>query len=208
MSNEQWRDIPGLEGAYQASSLGNIRSLPRTVSIGRATREISGKVLSLFAKPAGYLACRAGGQQMVHRLVALAWCEGHFDGAFVDHLNGDRTDNRPENLEWVTPSENVRRPFALGRREGNWKGRFSSEHPTSKAVIAVNMRTGERTLFASAMDAVREGFESAAISRCCNGTATYHKGHNWHFAEDMNGIHLTETIRGGFHDGANDRRVA
>jgi hypothetical protein len=46
---------------------------------------------------------------LVHRLVARAFVEGHFDNATVDHINGDRTDNHPQNLEWVSRSENSRR---------------------------------------------------------------------------------------------------
>ena len=42
----------------------------------------------------------------VHRLVALNFVPGYFDGAEVDHINSARDDNRKENLRWVTPSEN------------------------------------------------------------------------------------------------------
>lgn len=41
-----------------------------------------------------------------HRLVAKAWVSGYFDNAQVNHKNGDKTDNRAENLEWVTASQN------------------------------------------------------------------------------------------------------
>lgn len=64
-----------------------------------------------------------------HRLV-WAWFNGGPppDGSQIDHLNGDKGDNRPENLELVTPSENIRRSYANGRRRPwsdatEWRGR-------------------------------------------------------------------------------------
>ena len=45
-------------------------------------------------------------RKSVHRLVALNFVSGYFDGAEVDHINSARDDNRKENLRWVTPSEN------------------------------------------------------------------------------------------------------
>lgn len=45
--------------------------------------------------------------QLVHRLVALAWLGGPHPGMVVHHINADRQDNRLDNLEWVTQSDNI-----------------------------------------------------------------------------------------------------
>ena len=47
----------------------------------------------------------------IHRLVAHMFVDGYFDGAYVDHINTIRDDNRAENLRWVTPKENCNNPL-------------------------------------------------------------------------------------------------
>jgi hypothetical protein len=182
---EQWRPLPGFNG-YEASNFGRIRSLPRSVSNNGGSRKIAGCIISQWrVKSTGYFQAELGGKRVYsHRIIALAWCEGYFDGAHVDHINGDRGDNRPCNLEWVTPSENHKRSYRNGR-VNPFKGSRSGEHPTSKAVISRCLETGEVTHWRSAMDAVRHGFSSDGISRCCTGKIASHKGHEWRFAREV-----------------------
>lgn len=99
---EIWKDIPQYP-TYQASNLGNIRRV-----IGNSVDE-----LKPFMNADGYLQIKAeGGHRKypyVARLVAEAFYGVHDDKMRVDHLNNIHDDNRPENLEWVTQSENLRR---------------------------------------------------------------------------------------------------
>ena len=99
---EIWKDIPQYP-TYQASNLGNIRRV-----IGNSVDE-----LKPFMNADGYLQIKAeGGHRKypyVARLVAEAFYDVHDDKMRVDHLNNIHDDNRPENLEWVTQSENLRR---------------------------------------------------------------------------------------------------
>lgn len=184
---EIWKDIPGFEH-YQASSLGRIKSLSRLVRSGPlpGLRRTPETIIQPFsAKNTGYLQVMIGRRKYsAHRLIAMTWCDGFFDGACVDHKNGDRTDNRPENLEWVTNSENLKRSFQNGRVSPTL-GKFSDSHPTSKPVISTCQKTGEEITWQSAMDAVRAGFDSSSISRCCSGRYRHHKGHLWRYGDSV-----------------------
>jgi len=183
MTDIIWKDIPNCPG-YQANAEGEIRSLSRKVKCRGGLRTIRGCVLRPFiAKSTGYVQVAIFRRKHnVHSLIAATWCDGRFDGSVVDHVNGNRLDNRACNLEWVTMSENTRRSYALGR-VGPYLGKFSAEHPTSKAVIAIDLITGAELRFDAGLDAVRQGFDSAGISRCCNGLSRSHKGFAWRFAE-------------------------
>jgi hypothetical protein len=118
----EWKPIPGLPG-YEASSQGRIR---KNVYIDRRGNCRKAKELTLTQHPEGYLSVYVREQRrnvLVHRLVAAAF-KGEPDARLqVNHLNGNKTDNRPANLEWVTPSANMRHAVrVLGRNIGNRPG--------------------------------------------------------------------------------------
>lgn len=123
----------------------------------------------------------SAGVFLAHRVIAIVFY-GEKDGMQVNHKNGIRSDNRLENLEWVTPSENVRHGFRQLGRINPFKGKVSGGHPTSKAVIATSIKTGEEVRFECALDAVRSmGADSSGISRACNGLIKHHAGHYWQY---------------------------
>lgn len=101
------KPIEGFEG-YEVTSDGDIISY-KTGGTGRSDK---GRVMNWFYGSSGYrqvkLSKKGKGYHFpIHRLVATHLVEGRFDGAVVNHINGDKDDNRASNLEWVTQRENI-----------------------------------------------------------------------------------------------------
>lgn len=83
------------------------------------TRTISEQPAKIFQNNEGYFIVRLAGRNSkhisLHTLVAKMWCPGETKEAWqVDHLNTNKGDNSAENLEWVTPSENIQRALKMG----------------------------------------------------------------------------------------------
>lgn len=112
-NNISFKEIPGLNGRYFISKTGDVLSLvygyPKLLSPGKTGH--------------GYLAVRLAIEQgknktfMVHRLVVMAYIlksDKWPENMVTDHINGNKTDNRVENLELVTGQQNIRRAFIKG----------------------------------------------------------------------------------------------
>ena len=109
---EEWRDIPGYEGMYQVSNLGQVRSIGRTVtrSDGQVHR-YKGNILRTPLNQRGYQVvnlCIQGKCQMrtVHSLVAETFIGTRPEGMEVCHNDGSKTNNHVDNLRYGTSSEN------------------------------------------------------------------------------------------------------
>ena len=125
MAAVTWRTIPGLQ-LYEASDTGLIRSKVRSVrahlGVKSYRKVMPGRILEPRRRITDgrehYIDVKIGGvNYYVHRLVAMAWhSDSWFEGAEVNHINGDKYDNRAVNLEWVTRSQNLLHSYrVLGR---------------------------------------------------------------------------------------------
>lgn len=140
---EIWKAIPGFEGLYEASSLGRIRSLDRLVirADGR-TRQQRGRVLKQTPM-SGYLMVSLSVSavktvDLVHRLVASAFCEKPDGCVVINHIDADKTNNVPANLEWTTSKQNTAHAVSLGLMNtpiGSRKGQAKLTEPDVEQII-------------------------------------------------------------------------
>ena len=105
---EVWKDIPGFEDRYQASSKGRIRSLGSIQKTAlNTTVHHKGKVLTQLPNKDGYLLVHVDKTTQAHRLICSAFHGPPPEDAECCHANDIRTDNRPENLSWGTRQSNA-----------------------------------------------------------------------------------------------------
>ena len=126
----EWKDISGYP-SYQVSDDGRVRSIDREIECptsrwgGPEKRRLRSKVLRVDLVGCGYQSVLLGAgrckRKLIHRLVAGAFLPGGRDGQQVNHLDGDKTNNKKENLAWVWQSENMRHAVrVLGVRGGQF----------------------------------------------------------------------------------------
>lgn len=173
---EIWKDIKNYEQLYQISSFGNVRSLGNGLS-----NNSKNKLLKVFnrRKYVGVQLCKNSIKKkyMVHRLVYEAFVGEIPDGMQVNHINEDVKDNRPENLNLMTPKENsnwgthierVRKQLINGKKskpvlQYDLEGNFIKEWPSVMEI--------ERTL----------NYANSNISACCLGKRKQAYGYIWKY---------------------------
>lgn len=109
---EIWKDVKDYEGLYQVSNLGNVKSLDRIVETKNRKNYLrKGKVQkksvnSFGYETVGFTVDSKTKIYRVHRLVALSFIENPENKPQINHIDGNKTNNNVNNLEWCTSSEN------------------------------------------------------------------------------------------------------
>ena len=171
---EIWKDIPSLNG-YQASNLGNIRSLNY-----HKTGKI--KELSKYSTNFGYLAVKItqngiGRRYLVHRLVLITF-KGEKENKEINHIDGNKHNNCVNNLEWCTRRENILHAYKNKLKVA----RSGSNHPKAKKVLQI--KNGEVIREYSYLSEVdKYGFNHSKVTLCCQGKRKRHKGYEWRYKE-------------------------
>ncbi|ADO18082.1 putative HNH endonuclease [Acanthamoeba castellanii mimivirus] len=168
--SEIWKEIP-IEGfeKYMVSNFGNVKNINTDKILSQSNR---GGYFSVYLKPKDIDAQ----QKKIHRLVALTFVKNKDpeNKKVVNHINGDKLDNRAENLEWVTASENVQHAV-----DNNLITM------TKRAVIQCNLKTGKKIKeFESVTDASNEtGISTGHICDAANGKWKQAGGYAWKYSK-------------------------
>ena len=174
MDDEIWNDVVGFEGFYEVSDKGNIRSIDRKI-LRKDGVEVfqKGVILKKCLSHGYHTVClnKNGDRKVVrvHRLVAEAFIPNYENKPYIDHINTIKTDNRVENLRWVTQKENFHNPVSINTWKESIKYR---KNPRSRKVVCLNTREVFETIVEAAkrynIDA-----NDGGIQRCCEGKYKY-----------------------------------
>lgn len=174
MLNEIWVDIKGYEGYYQVNNLGDIRSMDRVLIYPDGSKKNKKGILKKYSNlKNGYLLCSLNKNHktkalLVHTIVAMAFIPNPYNKSQVNHKDGNKKNNKVENLEWVTPSENQLHSFHVL----NAPRTFSKPIYCPTLCISFKSRTEASCLL---------GVEADRISEVCIGRRSHYKGLTFRF---------------------------
>lgn len=206
LENEEWRDVVGYEGLYCVSTLGRVYNTQKGVINKQYANKNGYMYVSLRKKDKENLCT-------VHRLVATAFIENPFNKKCVDHIDGDRRNNRLSNLRWCTHIENNANPITRERMSLGAKHRFTTEDGHKKrrgtgkgkhtlnnshSAVAVLQKDKEGNLIKE-WDCIKRieielGYCYAYIRMCLTGTRPFAYGYKWEYRDGERRSYNTKNL--------------
>ena len=169
---EKWKDIKGYEGLYQISNTGKVKSVNKHI------------ILKPSKNRKGYLhiiLCKNGKTKVgrIHRLVAQAFIPNAENKEQVNHINGIKTDNNVENLEWCTNGENQKHAFSLGLQTN-----VGNNNPRARKINQYDLQGNFIKTWNSIYDIEHAlNCNRSSIWRCCTHKYKQSHGYIWRYAD-------------------------
>lgn len=176
---------------YFVSNLGNIKRVGYKYTCrSRGGNQITVTTRDLQYTPSvinntGYFSVSIApfrGHKLLHRLIAEAFIPNPENKRCINHKNGNKLDNRLENLEWVTHGENNLHAYRTGLKKG--RSVFGIKNQISKPVVMEDAFGKIKGIFENAREAEHKlGFKVSYkhISAVCTGKRLFHAKHRWHY---------------------------
>lgn len=166
-----WKPIDGFEG-YKISNDGFVYS------------EKTSRVLNKINNSSGYyhICLTSNGKmqyQLLHRLIAQAFIPNPYNKPFINHIDGNKKNNKIGNLEWVTNKENIRHAFEIGLMNGKPSTR-------KKQIIQIDKDTNKVICeYNSQLEASKKlNIHPGSLSQCLNGKYKTSGGYIWRYKEE------------------------
>ena len=188
MNEEVWKDIEGYEGLYQVSNMGRVRSLdrykPQKNRYGDVTNHFyKGQILTPKIDRYGYKTIKLSIKKhkaptkTIHRLVASAFIQNPENKYTVNHKDGNKLNNRVNNLEWMTNAENIHHGYETGLIK-----KTQLNNKKSKRVAQYDLNWNLIRVFPSTKEVERSlGLCSSCISKVAKYNTFYYKGFYWRY---------------------------
>ena len=185
---EIWKDIKDFEGLYQVSNLGNVKSLSRYVKNKNGKRIVEEKILKNQINKKGYysVVLRKNNKSFtkeIHRLVAITFIENTNNYPVINHIDGNKLNNKLDNLEWCTYKHNIREAYRLGLNRYTNLVNFKN---LPKKVLQFDKSKKFITEFNSIREASRitKVCYNSIWLNCC-GKQNYAGGYTWKYKEEI-----------------------
>lgn len=190
---EIWKDVKDFEGLYQVSNLGRVRSLTHIEVIksrwgNLCERKIKGRVLkmSLWRNGYFYFSLWKNNKETsfsVHRIVSIHFIPNLENKPEVNHKDGNRKNNRIENLEWVTSSENRIHSFRVLKTKHPMKDKHFPDR--CHKVIQYDLLGNKIQEFNGIMEAAEKiDVLRTGIGACCRNKAKTCGGFKWKYKDE------------------------
>lgn len=189
-----WKEIPDCDGLYLANEKGQIKSKDRprrhfSLKDNEYFYNRKGVILKQTLNQKGYYCVTITFENHkqkvfeVHRLIAKTFIPNPENKSQVNHIDGNKTNNNIENLEWVTAQENIVHAFKHGLNKGSkpWLGKTGAKHNKSKPIIRCDLNWNELEEYPSVTEASKLYGNLSHISACARGERKTCAGFKWKY---------------------------